>query len=390
MPCRMPSLWSARKDSARSNASSVSTSQYEGLDEFDSDSDGERSTEATGHSDHAMQDDAPLDPDTFGMAVVALVRDSYFLDRHPGQGSCHRLSRVSTTLITLFVTMGFQVFLLEEIKRFVSAKAVHDIRVAYEKYENATYLCPEFPENCYKTFTNHNRGKLEHKPNATVMNERLSRMPEEDQATACRIPLSQPFFFWAVLTLWTTTVLRELRRIYTGTMRIMTIATTDSMANALMYDDGEDGHQGHKRTHKVHIVGLTITIKLFFGLMQVCRFAIAVYLLWIGCRWLLGTTEFGDLILNAVALEFVLNLKEMFYLAFMPERNKIDLNDTSLPPYPRTIQPSFQTFIQTGVYMAVPFLWAALYMRYFQQVLPNYNWDVHDPCVHYIEKRYAV
>jgi hypothetical protein len=388
MPCPVP-FWNARKDSARSNATTVS---YEGLSEFDgvSDSDDERSTDAVADtSDHAHQNDGPLDQDTFGMAVVALVRDSYFLSRHISLGSCNRISRVATTLVVLFITMGFQIFLLQEIQRFVSAKAVHDIRNAYEKYENATYLCPEHPENCYKTFTNHYRGRQESKPNATVMFERLSGMSDEDQGNACRIPLSQPYFFWAVLSLWTTTVLREVRKIYTGTMRIMTLTTVDTMAHALRYGDGED-QDAHTKTHKVHVVGLTISMKLFFMMIQVCRFGIAVYLLWIGCRWLLGTTEFGDLILNAVALEFVLNLKEMFYTAFMPERNKIDLEDTRVPPYPRTIQPTFQTFVQTGMYMALAFTWAAVYMRYLQQVLPNYNWDVHVPCIHYIQTRYSV
>jgi len=401
----MPGPWGARSNawSARSNATSArSYSEYEDLDEEVASSDGEESAlykaeeeeeaGATGSRDVCIQDDGPLDEDTFGMAVVALVRDSYFLSRHPHLGRCSRLTRIATTLMVLFMTVGFQVFILSEIKRFVSSKAVHDIRNAYEKFENATYLCPEHPENCFRTFTNHNRGRPESKPSEEVMYQRLSSMPETDQLEACSIPLSQPYFFFAVLVVWTTTVLREVRSTYTSTMRIVSIRTTLNMANALLYEDADDDGRAADaaHSHKATIVGLTRDFKIFFVWMQVMRLGIALYLLWIGCRWLLATNQFSDLILNAVALEFVLCLKEMFYTALMPERNKVDLIDTIVPQYPRTMPASSNTFMQTIFYVVVSFVWVILYMRYFQQVLPSYNFDVHAPCVRYIVHRYAV
>jgi len=41
------------------------------------------------------------------------------------------------------------------------------------------------------------------------------------------------------------------------------------------------------------------------------RTIITCLLLWLGCRWLLATNNFADLVLNAVALEFILSTKTM-------------------------------------------------------------------------------
>lgn len=337
--------------------------------------------------DHADALPGPLDEDTFSMAVVAVVRDCYFLVRFPHVSVCSRLTRMATVLLVIFMTLGFQVFLLTEIKRFVTAKAVHDIRVAYETFENFTYLCPEHPENCYKLPNcpaNCFRGLHSKRPNATVMFQRLAKMTEIQQANACRIPLSQPHFFCTVLFLWSISVLIEVRKTWNTTLRIMTLPSVPSMESAIVYDNEEVAGMRSST-----IVGLTSYVKLFFLVVQLIRVSIALYLLWIGCRWLLGTNSFSDLILNAVALEFVVCIKEMFYNALMPNRNKLDLENTMVPRYPAKIPPSFVTFIQTLLFIVMCLAWSVSYMLYFQQVLPNYNWDVHETCANYIKQRYA-
>merc|ERR1740130_1109111 len=50
------------------------------------------------------------------------------------------------------------------------------------------------------------------------------------------------------------------------------------------------------------------------------KLLIAMFLFWIGMRWLTSTDSFGDLIMNALALEFVLNIDELFFNSFFPEK----------------------------------------------------------------------
>ena len=48
-------------------------------------------------------------------------------------------------------------------------------------------------------------------------------------------------------------------------------------------------------------------------------------LLWFGCRWLVNTVDLGELLLNAVALEFVTSIDELVFSALAPMRTKARL-----------------------------------------------------------------
>ena len=52
------------------------------------------------------------------------------------------------------------------------------------------------------------------------------------------------------------------------------------------------------------------------------RSFIAAVLLWYGCRWLVNTIDLAELILNAVALEFVISVDELVFDALVPARVK--------------------------------------------------------------------
>merc|ERR1719498_931526 len=124
--------------------------------------------------------------------------------------------------------------------------------------------------------------------------------------------------------------------------------------------------------------------------MFIPRMAITSVLLWIGCRWLLATTDFADLVMNAIALEFILLIKDCLYVALMPARSNIDLSLTKIQPFPKRLSPAWWNFADSFLLLLVAVLWVYLYMRHFQQVLPDYRWDVHDVCVEYIKERYKV
>merc|ERR1719223_1783633 len=83
---------------------------------------------------------------------------------------------------------------------------------------------------------------------------------------------------------------------------------------------GKEEEQGSGRRI---IYQLTMCVKALLSLLIFMpRIVINCILLWLGCRWLLATTSFSDLLLNAVALTFVLDLGQIFYHAAVPERNK--------------------------------------------------------------------
>merc|ERR1712098_271504 len=110
---------------------------------------------------------------------------------------------------------------------------------------------------------------------------------------------------------------------------------------------------------------------------------------WVGCRWLLATNNFADLILNSVALEFILCFKDVLYLALVSRRSMIDLENTTIRPAQRQEPESLRILVGTMSWAFSAGIWVLIFMGFsygdyhfngIQQVLRNYKWDVHDVC----------
>jgi len=225
----------------------------------------------------------------------------------------------------------------------------------------------------------------------------FATLQRHEQEAACQIPLSQPDFFFIVLCIWSLTCMSEMRKsVNLFQSLIMNTENCQSMGDSLT--TSEEG--------ELLIARLTINLKvLIMALVIIPRVSITCYLLWLGCRWLLATTDFGDLILNAVALEFILMLKDLLFSSLVTLRNKLDLGRTKVMPRFAKEGATITAFTRTIIYGVMSVLWVVIYMglppgylpafvsHHFhglQTVLPDYKWDVHDVCVDWIKWRYCV
>eukprot|EP00429_Kryptoperidinium_foliaceum_P090240 CAMPEP_0176197838 /NCGR_PEP_ID=MMETSP0121_2-20121125/7747_1 /TAXON_ID=160619 /ORGANISM="Kryptoperidinium foliaceum, Strain CCMP 1326" /LENGTH=362 /DNA_ID=CAMNT_0017536677 /DNA_START=86 /DNA_END=1174 /DNA_ORIENTATION=- len=329
-----------------------------------------------------------LDPDTFGLTICSLVRDSYFLAKDRGHRP-NRYWRLATTMYLLITCISIQVFLLSQVKRFVSAKAVHDVRIAYDVFEQAMYGGNTWNMSVQPKLERRGIGG---KAGAYFNASRFDDLDADEQAAACRIPLSQPWFFFTVLYIWSLTCIAEIRKckeLFMGLM--MGIPRVESMADALtlIEEDGLDADSS-----PMVISGLPGIMKvILFVFVIFPRFCITTFLLWVGCRWLLATTNFSDIILNAVALEFILCLKDLLYLAVVPRRNVLAVENLFVHIEPE--RESMWAFLSIICWTVLPAIWVLAYMGFpghngLQQVLRDYQWDVHDVCVDWILARFAV
>mmetsp|Transcript_117225 Transcript_117225/g.338908 ORF Transcript_117225/g.338908 Transcript_117225/m.338908 type:complete len:138 (-) Transcript_117225:210-623(-) len=128
---------------------------------------------------------------------------------------------------------------------------------------------------------------------------------------------------------------------------------------------------------------------------------------WLGARWLLSTTCFQDLLLNGVALAFVTELDELIYMALMPDDIKEMVQDFKIAVPPKIVksvstksqhEKDLLTFVayrdwRLSVMIArmastalVVVGLPVVYIRYLQQVLPGYKWDVHANCEGFIRE----
>lgn len=135
----------------------------------------------------------------------------------------------------------------------------------------------------------------------------------------------------------------------------------------------------------VIVVGLTPLVKVIaLCFIIIPRVLVSFTLLWLGCRWLTGTFGFSDVLQNAVALEFILLLKDIFYKTVTPAHNKKETVNTLIRPFVENERPTSSVFLGAFTWGVLAMIWVLLYITSFQRVLPDYQWDVNAACASYL------
>jgi len=312
-----------------------------------------------------------LDEDLYGVSIASLLRDlrKIFL----GHGNfCLRLSRLMVTVSMLTSLVALQFYLVLEMKLKVTPESVRNIREMYDHFEEAMY-----PNHTILTPNNYSRGE-----DGFFDAGQFQHLSVEFRDSICAIPLSHPVFFACILLIWTFTVVVDIRRlIFLVILFTHRVATVRSMHDIFLHDDEEKhGRPVRNEDQKVVLSGLTPCVKaslLIFIFLP--RLALDMVLLWLGCRWLTSTDNLQDVFLNAVALEFILCLKDLIYLAVIPMRNKVETQEL-LIPMDVSERANFKAYLGAFIWLLVACAWVPLYMFFLQGVLPDYKWDVRAIC----------
>jgi hypothetical protein len=287
-----------------------------------------------------------------------------------------RLAKLSLLGFLLVFVLVLQVFLIWQVKHFIAARQVHDIRIAYNQYEVAMY--GNNVSNMEVTVNGKYRGLPQF-----FHPELFGSLPEHLKAAACRIPFSQPTYFFTILLIWTVTCLSELKRVYIRFTCL--VLNTDTCADMTMCFDGPYSTHHYKVIHSLSRQCKVLICSVVF-LPRIC---VTVVLLWLGCRWLAATNSFGDLILNCMALECILMLKELIYNAMAPIRSKLEVEHTMMLPVTFRMDDSCMVIGETMAWGFLAVLWVYSYVYHFQTVLPSYQWDVHEVCAAWIAERFS-
>jgi len=313
-----------------------------------------------------------LSEDIYGMGIAAIIRDMQRFSMNTELKTL-RMSRLGISLLSLSFCAVLQVFLLVEMKHLVTSVSTMETRSTYDKFE--VWMYGNDTEAMTITDNGYHRGVPGHMD--------ISRFATLDPAvkdSACQIPLSQPTFFIGVLLIWTFVIVADLRRVFNlGGSLIQHTPTVDSMRDATQDAPPGAGEQA------VMVVGLTVPVKIMIVvLILLPRLAVDGALLWLGCRWLCGTMGFSDILQNTVTLEFILLLKDLFYHTMAPHHNKLETRNTMILPSATRSSPSAPVFLGAFAWGILGIVWVLLYVECLQQVLPEYNWDIHDVCQEYL------
>lgn len=272
----------------------------------------------------------------------------------------------------VFVGLGInilmQFYVLYCTNMYICIPAVKKIRELYAQYHQEVFIDSIFSHDAWESF---------------------------DRAESlCQVPLSQPMFFLAILTIWTATCYVDLSE----TFRYVRL-----WCNLKQPEHQQPTEVSFCEENVIITAASRRTTILIAAFVLLPKVMIAVYLWFLGARWLTATTCFQDVMLNAVALAFITELDELIYRVIVPEdiqaliqMYKIERQCCDEPTryahkaledldYLRTISDDRNRKFKMRIawMLGVMFTVTALplaYMYRLQGVLPGYRWDVHAPC----------
>lgn len=237
-------------------------------------------------------------------------------------------------------------------------------------------------QNVYKDFHAHvwiGAGNF----NATAFHD----MSHSGKETLCGLALSQGVFLRVVLFLWVSTNVGEIRDNWSKTIAtFMMPRLPDGLDTRLMVRDLPQTPESEFCVVCLNIkgkVGLTLLVWL-------PKFIIAFSLSFLGCLWLMAAENIGDLILNSLALAFVVKVDELIAMSFFPKKmiediqalcillptDKEEDEDSAMVNRAKDFGKSFVVLCFAMGMVQVIFS--------FQPVLPNYAFDVNSACTDFI------
>jgi len=227
--------------------------------------------------------------------------------------------------------------------------------------------------------------------NMEVNQEMFNDMPASEKELLCGMALSQGLFVRVIIFLWVSTNVGELRDNLAKTVGIVNLPQLpDGMDTRLMVRDLPDTAES-----EYCVVCLNMKGKVgLFVLVFIPKFIIAIALTFIGSIWLIAAESIGDLILNSLALAFVVKVDELIAAVFFPSRlqdNLVNLCimlpcDEDEKDEDKLMQKIVNEFFQCAGVVLITIVFVEITFR-FQPVLPHYANDVTTPCVVYLNSQ---
>mmetsp|Transcript_92599 Transcript_92599/g.261546 ORF Transcript_92599/g.261546 Transcript_92599/m.261546 type:complete len:434 (-) Transcript_92599:61-1362(-) len=295
--------------------------------------------------------------DAYGAAILAIVKDLPRVIRR--EKAALALACCVWSFSVLFVNFCLQVSILVYVYGYVVLPAVRNVQKQYQDFH-------------VRVFT----------PDGTFHPEWWEHYPGKDEL--CEIALTDRSFYYCILFCWTMSMLREIRSSEKLLRDIRNLPVCrDSSAMTVSALNGE----------KTYVVAITTPFRyMVFFLVCIPRIFICVLLLWLGCQWLSATTSFADLVMNSVAMEFVLGIDNVMYDAFLPQFYRDEVSSINILDQAHDGSAEEDALKWTGIYRTFKYSFCAvlyifLYAEVMQTVLPSGVQDVALQCDSHMKSR---
>ncbi|CAJ1347355.1 unnamed protein product [Effrenium voratum] len=209
----------------------------------------------------------------------------------------------------------------------------------------------------------------------------------------CRMGLSKISFTTCIVFLWSVRMLNEVKSAISLSKELFLVPDTKEDNELVRIFQTE---RGEVESLQILAVGLPSRLLLVLT-VTVPKVFVGMVLLVGGCRWFAATESWQALILNALALEFVISIDELIYEAFTPLTSRQTIEKTKLTrikqDWEKEAKELDQKLISSLTWSLLQMLaciaWALLYLNMLQQVLPGFSHDVAKHCQQWLDKEHA-
>mmetsp|Transcript_39696 Transcript_39696/g.86529 ORF Transcript_39696/g.86529 Transcript_39696/m.86529 type:complete len:416 (-) Transcript_39696:27-1274(-) len=287
--------------------------------------------------------------DAYGATMVAIVRDLTAAGLESQTKAMRRLSfmRLITAAGTMCLNLVLQLGLLFYIHYYIVQTSLRAIQLDYERFATEMFSSTgKLKEGVWETY--------------------------DAKDSLCGIAIMNKPFFIIIMSLWTLTMMGEYRSSSRFSRNISSVPEVATSEEQL--DFGSDGIAGEG---ECLIIGLTARTRFavyFFVLFP--KYVILFILLIEGSRWLATAVGFGDIILNSVALGFVIGVDEVLYSTLLPLRQQQQVASTNFfvvqKPFiiADVVRDQKGQFRRSAVYAIGVISWVVLFIFFLQDVLP--------------------
>lgn len=247
--------------------------------------------------------DEAIDEDVYGATIFSVCYDlrELMTGVHDELGYTLHLYRLFYVILLLCANYGLQAGLLIWIYTFVALPQVSEAQKVYKAFHLDVFVDGRFDDSLWRQY---------------------------ERSSVCNICFSNFWFMYAILLLWFTNMLIELRTVQRLWRKISALPATSSTMGIIVRVDHPIERE--ELDHMNYIVRLTIPIRyLLYVLLVLPKMLIACGLLFVGWIWLTATDSVPDLILNCVALGFVVRIDELIFEGLVPETMKSNIRMTN-------------------------------------------------------------
>jgi hypothetical protein len=303
--------------------------------------------------------------DCWGALIFTIVKD--FPDLRSGRASLESKFRLAFIICMFIVNMVIQGYLLLVICRLLMFPDILKAQNLYKFFHAKAY----------------NDGHLK--------SQAFHEMSDSEKDHLCGMALSQRLFVRIIVFLWVTNNVGEMRDNWAKTCAVFSLPfLPDGMDTHLQVRDLSDRGEGSD----LCIVCLNLGGKMILlMLVFIPKFVIAVVLTFTGVLWLMATESISDLILNSLALGFVVKVDELLAQVFFPTKLQKNIETLCIMMPPREAENDEANMIQKVwdyVYWGLTFVMVWLFVETnirLEFIIPNWNDDVTEPCKAYLQSK---